>query len=62
MDYRAESDFSTLQRGQDVMADPARHQRALAHGRKQVQNIGRVLARGKVGAKTGRQPKRMAVR
>lgn len=48
-DYRAEDDFRTLQRAEEVRGDTARHGRALGHGRKQMAAIGRVMTRGKVG-------------
>ena len=54
-DYRAEDDFRTMQRAEEVRGDAARHQRALAHGRKQVAAMTRVVGRG---VKTGRSPKR----
>lgn len=59
MDYRAEDDFRTLQRGAEVQGDSTRHARALAHGRKQIATISKVVGRGKVGVKAGRAPKRM---
>lgn len=59
-DYRAQDDFGTLQRAEEVKGDPQRHQRAMAHGRKQVGAITRVLGRAKIGGKSGRVSKRMA--
>ncbi len=56
-DYMAQDDFGTLQRADEVQADSARHARALAHGRKQIAGITRVMKRGFSG-KSGRMPKR----
>ena len=49
MDYRAEDDFRTLQRAEEVRGDKARSERAMAHGRKQVQAMTRVVGRSKKG-------------
>lgn len=59
-DYRAEDDFRTLQRAEEVRGDRGRHDRAIAHGRKQVAVITRVMGRTKStrGAKPGRQVRR----
>ena len=60
-DYRAEDDFRTLQRAEDVRLDATRHQRAQAHGRKQMLAMSRVLGRGMAG-KAGRLAKRAPTR
>lgn len=58
-DYRAEDDFRTMQRAEEVRGDSARHTRALAHGRKQLGAITKVMGgMRKIGPKVGRQPKR----
>jgi hypothetical protein len=46
-DYRAEDDFRTLERGEEVRGDAQRHQRALAHGRKKVAAMGKILGQGR---------------
>ena len=60
-DYRAEDDFRTLQRAEDVRLDTTRHARAQAHGRKQILAMSRVLGRGMAG-KAGRIAKRAPTR
>lgn len=55
-DYRAESDFSTLQRAEEVRGDTSRHGRALAHGRKQVAAISRVMGKARAGRVSKRAP------
>ena len=52
MDYRAEDDFRTLQRAEEVRSDKGRHTRALGHGRKSMTQISRVI--GRTGRKAGR--------
>ena len=59
LDYRAEDDFRTLERAEEVRGDSQRHGRALDHGRKKIAAVGRVLGRA---VKTGRQARRMAAR
>lgn len=59
LDYKAEDDFRTLQRAEEVRGDAARHTRALGHGRKQIATITRVVgARGKIGRAAKRAPAR----
>ena len=48
-DYRAEDDFRTMQRAEEVRIDKPRMERALAHGRKTVQAMTRVMGRSKPG-------------
>lgn len=59
-DYRAEEDFRTLQRAEEVRGDKDRHTRAQTHGRKQISAMSRVLkpARGSIRGKAGRSAKR----
>lgn len=42
-EYRAEEDFRTLERAEEVRGDSTRHQRAMAHGRKRVSAMARVM-------------------
>ena len=60
-DYRAEEDFRTMQRAAEVSGDKERHMRALAHGRKQVVAISKVMGSAMRG-KAGRRSKRTAGR
>jgi hypothetical protein len=62
MDYRAEDDFRTLQRGEEVRMDTARHQRALGHGRKQMTAMAKVVGRSKKIGMSGRVAKRAPAR
>lgn len=60
-DYRAEDDFRTLQRAEEVRGDKDRHTRAQSHGRKQISAMSRVLkpvSRGSLRGKAGRSAKR----
>lgn len=50
-EYRAEEDFRTLERAEEVRGDQARHTRAMSHGRKRVSAMARVMGKA-------RQPKR----
>jgi len=52
MDYRAEDDFRTLERSEEVRADKARHGRALAHGRKRVAAMARVMGKGRTAKRS----------
>lgn len=62
-DYRAQDDFGTLQRAEEVRGDPMRHTRAMAHGRKQILTMSKVMGgMRKVGPKTGRIGKRAPTR
>ncbi len=47
MDYRAEDDFRQLERAEEVRGDKSRHERALAHGRKKVRSMARVVGKGR---------------
>lgn len=65
LDYRAEDDFRTLQRAEEVRGDGARHGRALGHGRKQLSAITQVMrksARGKGARLTARPATRVSRR
>ena len=54
-DYRAESDFRTLEQSEEVRGDKARHARAMAHGRKRVVAMARVMGKGRTAKRaTGR--------
>lgn len=53
-DYRAESDFDTLQRSEEVRADKSRHQRALTHGRKKIGQMQRVMKGRSAGRRRSR--------
>lgn len=44
-EYRAEEDFRTLERAEEVRGDGARHTRAMAHGRKKISAMHRVMAK-----------------
>lgn len=44
-DYRAEDDFRTLQRAEEVRMDKSRHGRALQHGAKQMTGMQRIMGR-----------------
>ena len=44
-DYRAEEDFRTLERAEELRADKSRHERAVAHGRKRLSAMSRVVGR-----------------
>lgn len=46
-DYRAEDDFRTLERGEEVRGDTKRHSKALAHGRRKVASMAKILGRGR---------------
>ena len=46
-DYQAEDDFRTLQRADEVTSSKDRHTRALAHGKKQLKSMSRVVSRGR---------------
>lgn len=56
LEYRAEDDFRTLQRATEVQSDAGRNARAMAHGRKQVVAMAKVM-RG-AGRKAGRGGRR----
>lgn len=45
LDYRAEDDFRTLERAAEVRGDKAREARAMAHGRKRMTAMTRVMGR-----------------
>jgi len=47
LEYRAEEDFRTLERADEVRADKARSTRAMAHGRKRVLTMARVIGKGR---------------
>ena len=47
MDYRAEEDFRMMERAEEVRGDKARHERAMAHGRKKVRSMARVMGKGR---------------
>lgn len=51
-DYRAESDFSTLERAEEVRGDKDRHGRAMAHGRKKVRSMARVMGKGRTSKRS----------
>lgn len=53
--YQAEDDFRTLERGEEVRGDADRHQRALAHGRKKVAAIQRVVGQGRASGRGARR-------
>lgn len=53
-EYRAEDDFRTLERAEEVRTDKSRHQRALGHGRKKVGQIQRVLKGRSAGRRRSR--------
>lgn len=57
MDYRAEDDFRTMQRAEEIRSDNARHTRALAHGRKTISAMTKV-----VRGKAMRAPRRPSAR
>lgn len=46
-DYRAEEDFRTMERAEEVRGDKARMTRAMAHGRKRVVQMARVMGKGR---------------
>lgn len=46
-DYQAEDDFRTLKRSDEVTSDRGRHKRALAHGKREVKTISRVIGGGR---------------
>ena len=51
-DYRAEDDFRTMERAEEVRSDKARHERALAHGRKRVVAMARVMGKGRTAKRS----------
>ncbi len=51
-DYRAEEDFRTLERAEEVRGDGSRHTRALAHGRQKVASMARIVGRS-AGKRSG---------
>lgn len=55
-DYRAEEDFRTLQRAEEVQGDTSRHIRAMTYGRKTITSMAKVM--GGMRGKAGRAPKR----
>jgi hypothetical protein len=59
-DYRAEDDFRTMQRAAEVTTDKARHDRALAHGRKQVATMTKVMGGLRGKARKGTRAARRA--
>lgn len=53
-DYQAEDDFRTLERSEEVRGDAARHTRAVAHGRKKMSAMARVVAKAGAARATKR--------
>lgn len=52
LEYRAEEDFRTLERAEEVRGDKARSLRAMAHGRKRVVAMARVMGKGRTARRS----------